>query len=268
MIDILAMINWGAEPEILKLGPLSLRWYGLLFALGFVVGYMIMQKIFVREGKGAKLLDSLTVFMVVGTVAGARLGHCLFYEPTYYLSNPLKILAVWEGGLASHGAAIGILLSLWFFAKKNPTVSFTWILDRIVIVVALAGSFIRLGNFFNSEILGSYADVPWGVVFTRLGETMPRHPAQIYESLFYLVSFLILYFTYNKNYQKLGSGFLFGLFLILIFGARFIIEFFKDPQTQFEVGMMLNMGQLLSIPFVLIGVLSIVYSYRSKKSKL
>ena len=256
---LLMTINWSVSPEIIGLGPLSLRWYGLLFALGFVVGYFIMQRIFLLENKPSKAVESLTITMILGTVIGARLGHCLFYEPQYYLANPLKMLMVWEGGLASHGAAIGILIALWIFAKRNNNISFIWIVDRIVLVVALAGAFIRLGNFFNSEILGSPADVPWAVVFSRIDD-IPRHPSQLYEAIFYLTSFFILYFSYMKNYKTLGKGYLFGLFLILIFGSRFIIEFFKEPQSQFEVGMLLNMGQWLSIPFVIIGLISIILS--------
>ncbi len=265
MHEILAAINWSVGPEIIKLGPLALRWYGLLFAAGFVIGYMIMQKIFLTEHKTEKDLEALTITMILGTVIGARLGHCLFYEPAYYLANPIKILYVWEGGLASHGAAIGILLALWIYTKQRTGVRFMWIVDRIVIVVALAGSFIRLGNFFNSEIIGSPADVPWAVVFTRI-DLIPRHPAQLYESIAYLISFFILYNYYKNNYKTMGDGFLFGLFLILIFGARFIIEFFKAPQSPFEIGMTLDMGQLLSIPFILIGLGSIIYSYKRKKS--
>lgn len=264
MSELLSVIYWGISPEIIQIGPLSLRWYGLLFALGFIVGYLIMQKIFLKEHKSEKDLEALTITMILGTVIGARLGHCFFYEPAYYLANPLKILYVWEGGLASHGAVIGILTALWIYVRKRPNIAFMWIVDRIVIVIALAGCFIRLGNFFNSEILGSPADVPWSVVFSRIDD-LPRHPAQLYESIFYLISFFILFFTYKRNYQKLGSGFLFGLFLILIFGSRFFIEFFKDPQSPFEAEMFLNMGQTLSIPLVLLGIVSIILSFRKKR---
>lgn len=254
---LLAFVSWDISPEIVKLGPLSLRWYGLLFALGFVVGYLIMQKIFIKENKPAKDLEALTIFMILGTVVGARLGHCFFYEPAYYLANPIKLLYVWEGGLASHGAAIGILTSLWLYVKKRPHITFMWIVDRIVIVVALAGCFIRLGNFFNSEIIGAATDVPWGVIFSKVDE-LPRHPAQIYEALAYLVSFFVLYFTYTKKHKELGSGYLFGLFLILIFGVRFFVEFVKEPQVAFEATMILNMGQILSIPFVILGVVLVI----------
>lgn len=266
MYEVISMINWGVGPEIIKLGPLSLRWYGLLFALGFVVGYLIMQKIFLDEKKPAKDLESLTITMILGTVIGARFGHCFFYEPEYYLANLHKVLYVWEGGLASHGAAIGILFALWLFVSKRKHITYMWIVDRIVVVVALAGFFIRLGNFFNSEILGSPADVPWAVIFTRIDD-IPRHPAQLYEAFAYLISFFVLYFTYKKNHQKLGQGFLFGLFLVLIFGFRFFVEFFKENQSAFEAGMILNMGQILSIPLVLIGIASILISMKYKRSK-
>jgi len=263
MLEFIMAINWSVNPEIIGIGPLSLRWYGLLFALGFVVGYFIMQKIFLLENKSNKDLESLTITMIVGTILGARLGHCFFYEPQYYLANPLKMLMVWEGGLASHGAAIGIIFALWIFSKRRNNISFVWISDRIVIVVALAAMFIRLGNFFNSEIIGSQTDVPWAVVFTRFDD-LPRHPTQLYEAIFYLFSFITLYITYAKSYKTIGKGYLCGLFLLLIFGSRFIIEFFKEPQSQFEVGMLLNMGQLLSIPFIIIGIISIFISRKFK----
>ena len=182
---MLAYIDWSVGPDIIDIGIIKIRWYGLLFALSFVLGYQIMLKVFKYEGHTQKQLDSLTIFMILGTVIGARLGHCLFYEPGYYLSNPLEILKVWNGGLASHGAALGIIFSLFLFSKKHKTISFPWILDRIVIVVALSGFFIRTGNFFNSEIIGVPTDLPWAVIFHRIDE-LPRHPSQVYEAFAYL----------------------------------------------------------------------------------
>lgn len=252
-MNYFSIIYWNASPEIIKLGPLSLRWYGLLFALGFVVGYLIMQKIFINENKSQKDLDALTVAMILGTVIGARLGHCFFYEPSYYLANPEKILFVWEGGLASHGGALGILIALYFYLKKRPQISFLWLADRLVIVTALAGSFIRLGNFFNSEIYGAPTNVPWAVVFSKVDD-LPRHPSQIYEAVAYLLTFVILYVLYKRHYKEIKQGFLLGLFFILVFGFRFLVEFLKAPQVAFEMQMPLNMGQILSIPFIIAGI--------------
>ncbi|MEJ5261596.1 MAG: prolipoprotein diacylglyceryl transferase [Ignavibacterium sp.] len=250
---IISYIWWEVSPEIVKLGPFSLRWYGLLFALGFVLGYIILSKVYKKEKKPLEDLEKLSVYVILGTVIGARLGHCLFYDPAYYLTNPIEILKVWQGGLASHGAAIGILTALYLFSKKRKDQNLIWILDRLVIVVALGGALIRLGNLFNSEIIGKATDVPWAFVFIRVDE-IPRHPTQLYESLFYFVSFLILYFIYQKKSISLKPGFLFGLFLILIFGFRFFIEFLKENQSAFESALPINMGQILSIPFVLLGL--------------
>lgn len=252
-MDISAYINWNVSPEIFRIGPVAIRWYGLLFALGFVIGYQIMTKFFLKEKRPLKDLEALTITMIVGTIVGARLGHCLFYDPVYYLSNPVKILKIWEGGLASHGAAIGILLALWYYTKKHPKYTMLWLLDRIVIVVALAGAFIRLGNFFNSEIIGTPVSLPWAVIFTRI-DTIARHPAQLYESLSYLLIFIYLFRSYYKFDGKIPKGRFFGIFLILVFSARFIIEFFKEVQSPFEHNLPLDLGQLLSIPFILAGI--------------
>lgn len=261
-MSILAYIDWGISPEIFRIGSLAPRWYGLLFALGFVVGYFIMQRIFKIEGKTQKALDALSITMIISTIVGARLGHCLFYEPEIYLSDPIKILFIWQGGLASHGAAIGIIFGLWLYVKRQQDITLMWILDRIVIVVALAGCFIRLGNFFNSEILGIEATVPWAVIFSRIDD-VPRHPVQIYEALSYLAIFFVLNSLYNKYKSITPKGLLFGLFLILIFGARFTLEYFKTAQASFEADDSLKMGQLLSIPFILLGIYFII---RSKKN--
>jgi len=258
---ILNFINWNIDPEIVGFWGLSIRYYGVLFAASFFFGYIIMQKIFNKEGLKVELLDKLTVYMAVGTVLGARLGHCLFYEPAYYLANPIKILMIWQGGLASHGAAIGILISLWYFSKKNKK-PYLWTLDRIVIVVALAGFFIRMGNFMNSEIYGIETSLPWGVIFLRNGETVAKHPTQIYEALSYLFIFVLLYFIYNKKGTQIRQGLIFSIFLILLFTVRFFIEFIKNDQVGFEQGMSLNMGQWLSIPFILVGLFLL---YRSLK---
>jgi prolipoprotein diacylglyceryl transferase len=249
-------IHWSPSPEILSFGSFAIRWYGLLFACSFIFGYIILQRVFKKEGIPIKLLDELTTYMIIGTIVGARLGHVFFYEPEWYLAHPIKIFEVWEGGLASHGAAIGIILTLIIFSrvKKRP---FLWVIDRIVIVVALSGFFIRMGNLMNSEIYGNVTSLPWGFYFERSlfpeEGKLPRHPTQIYEALSYLVIFVYLLWYYYKKDGKPAPGFIFGMFLILVFGVRFFIEFLKMPQVGFEKGMTLNMGQLLSIPFVLAG---------------
>nr|NQU91940.1 prolipoprotein diacylglyceryl transferase [Bacteroidota bacterium] len=253
---VLTFIEWSVSPEVFPGTWFPVRWYGLLFAGGFFFGYLIMQKIFKYENLPIKLLDQLATYMVIATIVGARLGHVLFYEPALYFDDPLEILKIWNGGLASHGAAIGILFALWLFSMKNKKPYF-WVLDRIVIVVALAGVFIRLGNLMNSEIFGIETTLPWGFIFTSWDQ-VPRHPTQIYEALGYLLIFIYLYRYYWKTDGKPRPGYLFGMFLVLLFAIRFLIEFVKVPQVQFESGMMLNMGQWLSIPFIIIGLIIIV----------
>jgi len=248
---LLTFIEWNPSPEIFPGTWLPVRWYGLLFASGFFFGYLIMQKIFKHEKLPIKLLDQLATYMIVATIIGARLGHVLFYEPAIYLSDPLEILKIWNGGLASHGAAIGILVALYLFSRKNKKPYF-WVVDRIVIVVALAGFFIRMGNLMNSEIFGVATNVPWAFIFVQF-DNVPRHPTQIYEGLSYLAIFGYLYWFYWKTDGKPRPGYIFGMFLILLFTVRFVIEFVKVPQVGFESNMALNMGQWLSVPFVLLG---------------
>jgi len=263
---IFAFIEWSVSPEIFHLGPISVRWYGFLFAMAFVAGYFIMTWVFKKEDRPQPDLEQLSVYMIFGTVIGARLGHCLFYNPSYYLSNPIEIFKVWEGGLASHGAALGILIAIYLFSKKKKKYSMLWVLDRVVIVVALAGTFIRLGNLFNSEIIGKTTDVSWAFIFTAVDD-LPRHPAQLYESIAYLIFFIILWFVYYKGFEKNRDGLLFGLFLVLVFTFRFFVEFLKENQSAFERGMILDMGQLLSIPFVIAGIIFISRSFKSKTKK-
>ena len=261
---LLNYINWNVDPEIFRVGSFAVRWYGLLFAASFFFGYIILLKVFKKENIPVNVLDTLTTYMVIGTVIGARLGHCLFYEPSYYLSHPVEILKVWEGGLASHGAAIGIIVTIIIFGrvKKLP---FLWVMDRVVIVVALSGLFIRLGNLMNSEIFGYPTLLPWGFKFLRASHPQdldPRHPTQLYEGISYFFIFIfLLYYYYRKN-GKPAQGFLFGVFLIAVFGMRFLIEFLKEPQESFEKSMVLNLGQILSIPLILTGIYLV---YRAKK---
>lgn len=258
------VIPWDPDPEIFRIGSFAVRWYGLLFASSFLFGYIIMRRIFRNEGLDENVLDRLTIYMALGTILGARLGHCFFYEPAYYLKHPAEILKIWHGGLASHGAAIGILIALWLFVRKEKK-GYAWVLDRIAIVTALAGFFIRMGNLMNSEIYGVETTVPWGFVFLRNNEYVPKHPTQIYEGLTYLLVFFLLYFYYWRKKGNVYQGMLISIFLILVFTARFFIEFVKEVQVPFESAMTLNMGQLLSIPFVLMGIIGLYLSIRFKK---
>jgi len=261
---ILNYISWNVDPEIFHIGSLSVRWYGILFAAAFVFGYFIMLRIFRKEGVSQELLDKLSIYMGVATVAGARLGHCLFYQPDYYFHYPLEILMIWKGGLASHGAALGILFALWIFSRKAHK-SYWWTLDRIVIVVALSGFFIRTGNLMNSEIFGKPADLAWAFVFFR-DNLVPRHPTQIYEAVSYLLLFFFLYYAYfRKNYGE-KSGLLFGIFMIVLWTMRFFIEFLKETQEPFENNLFLNMGQLLSIPLIIAGIVILYLSHKGKLS--
>jgi prolipoprotein diacylglyceryl transferase len=258
------VIPWNVNPEIFRVGEFAVRWYGLLFASAFLFGYILMHRIFKNENLSDASLDRITIYMAVGVIVGARLGHCLFYEPGYYLSHPFEIIKIWHGGLASHGAAIGILIAIWLFVRKEKK-DYTWALDRIAIVVALAGVFIRMGNLMNSEIYGVETTVPWGFVFLRNGETAPKHPTQIYEALAYLFIFFLLFRLYWSRKGEHIQGTLISLAMILIFVARFFIEFLKEDQVEFERGMSLNMGQILSIPFIIAGCVWLWISLKNKK---
>ena len=256
-------INWNVDPELFSIGAFRIGYYNILFILGFLTGYPIVKGFFKREHLQTSILDNLLYTLFFSAAIGARLGHCFFYDPAYYFSHPLEILMIWKGGLASHGGTIGILLGVWFYVKKyGPKYGFNyiWLLDRIAIPTALAACFIRLGNLMNSEIYGVETSLPWGFVFLRRGETMPMHPTQIYEALCYLLIFLLLLWVYRRFLPKLKTGVFLGLFLILVFTSRFFIEYIKNPQVAFEDKMTLDMGQWLSIPFVLFGIGLIVYA--------
>jgi phosphatidylglycerol:prolipoprotein diacylglycerol transferase len=259
---MLANLHWNLDPVIVEIGPIALRWYGVCFAAGFLIGYSIMQRIYRQEGKPEKDLDSLCVVLVVGTIVGARLGHCLFYDPGGYLAHPLEIFKIWKGGLASHGGVIGNLIALWLYARKRPGQPYLWLLDRVVIPTALTAGLIRLGNFFNSEIVGTPSDLPWAIVFER-HSPVARHPAQLYESLCYFAIFAIMILLYRRRRARTPHGFLVGWFMIMTFSARFLIEFIKEPQTERMRDAALNTGQWLSIPAVLFGVW-LVWSSRKR----
>ena len=266
-------INWDISPEIFNLGGISIRYYGLLFAVAFILGYKVEEKMFKSEGLPMAWLDKLWLYVAIATIVGARLGHCIFYDWAYYSQHPLEMILpvrfspefkfTGYQGLASHGAAIGIIAGLWYYSRKVSKKSIFWILDRAVIPIALAGFFIRTGNLMNSEIVGLPTNMPWGFRFMNSdlpNPELPRHPAQLYEAICYLFSFFVLMYLYWRTNVKKKMGFIFGAFLILIFSARFIIEFVKEVQEPWEAGMALNMGQILSIPFILAGIFMLWYS--------
>ena len=270
MSALTAAITWNADPVLFHLGSLQVRWYGLMFAIGFLIGYKIVEKMFRHEGAPERWLGILLLWLGAGTIIGARLGHVFFYEWEAYSQHPLHILYIWEGGLASHGGAIGIIICVILFSifttKKSPL----WTFDRIVIPVALVGALIRLGNLFNSEIYGHPTGLPWGVIFLRGDEYpgLPCHPTQLYEALCYLALFGLLMWMYWKRNAEERPGLIFGVFLVILFTCRFLIEFVKNDQVAFEANMTLNMGQLLSIPFVLFGAILIIRAMRQPRLHL
>ncbi|HEX8547093.1 MAG TPA: prolipoprotein diacylglyceryl transferase [Cytophagaceae bacterium] len=355
-------ILWNASPEIFQIGSFPLRWYGLLFASGFLIGQQILIRIYKQEGKSEKHVETLTLYMIIATVVGARLGHCLFYQPDYYLKNPIEILKIWEGGLASHGATLGILIAIYIYSKKTTGQSYLYVLDRLVITIALAGCLIRIGNLMNSEIIGKPTNLDTGFIFVNGTKTLlndhfgelledveireggkdtiinnrryagldltfepllnnisdtllrelvqnkvkdqllyssdpdvadhiwvrdgavpitmgrkeekpiatmhifgiPRHPTQLYEALMALCLFFFLFYTYEKTKERTPEGRIFGLFVVLLFSFRFAVEFLKEPQVEFESTMDYNMGQLLSIPLIIVGLFVLIKSYRKR----
>lgn len=255
-------IVWNVDPQLFSFGPFHIRWYGLFFALGFLLGYEIMGQIYRREKRNLEHLSDLLLYLMVGTVIGARLGHVFFYQPDYYLAHPWEIPKIWEGGLASHGGFAGVLIALYLYLRKHRDMSFLQLADRLAIPCLLAATMIRIGNFFNSEILGTPSNLPWAIVFARV-DNIPRHPAMLYEALAYFLVFCALYVAYWKTTIIQHPGRVLGITLATCFLARFLIEFVKENQVPFENRMPLNMGQLLSIPFILAG-LYLIYASRPK----
>ena len=268
LLNVLTYIIWDINPDIFTIPIINhpVRWYGLLFALSFLISQQIMYFIYKKEGRPIKEVDTLTIYMVVATIVGARLGHVLFYDPIHYFQNPHKIVMVWEGGLASHGGVIGVILTLYLFARK-VNVSYLWTLDRISIVAALIFCMIRLGNLMNSEMIGIPTNLPWGFIFMSK-DNIPRHPAQLYEAIHYLISFIILFWVWSRQKDRMKNGFLFSLALIIMFSFRFIDEFFKIDQVEFEDGMILNMGQILSLPFIMIGIVMLILTMGKKRETI
>ena len=261
MLDI---IYWNADPVLISFGPLAVRWYGLAFAIGFTVGYAIVAKMFKHEGAPERWLGILLTYVVIATIVGARLGHVFFYEWDYYSQHPGEILKIWEGGLASHGGTIAIIIALflysWFVTKKPAS----WVFDKIVVAIALVGGLIRLGNLMNSEIYGGPTDLPWGFVFLRNGETLPHHPTQIYEAGCYFLLFALLMWMYWKKNCEERPWLITGVFFLGIFVPRFFIEYLKNVQVESEYAMIeqygMNLGQMLSIPFILLGAFLVVWA--------
>lgn len=275
----MTFIQWNIDPEIVRIAGISVRYYGILFAVGLMLCGWLLKWIFKNEKIAQEKLDTLTIYGVIGIVAGARLVHCLFYEPSYYLANPMEIVLpvtfLPDGGieftgyqgLASHGGALGFLIALFFYSRKTGQ-SMIVTVDLVAVVAALAGVFIRLGNLMNSEILGVATSRPWGFIFERV-DFVPRHPAQLYEAIAYLLIFAIMMWLYHTRRESLRNGFFFGLVLVLVFTSRFFIEFFKENQVAFEDQLTFNMGQLLSLPYVLIGAAFMVYGLvKTKKDKV
>lgn len=269
-----AIIHWNVNPELTKLlGIFPLTYYGMLFVTGIALAYYVMFRIYKRENIPSDYFDRLPIYVVLGTIIGARLGHFLFYQPAYLWQAPLEVLLPIEKingsyhfsgyrGLASHGGTLGIIVAVILYCRKTK-LGFLWVVDRLAIVAPLTGAFIRMGNFMNSEIIGKPTNSGYGVVF-QLVDDIPRHPAQLYEAAAYLIIFGIMLYCYQKNTKP--DGFIFGIFLIMLFSARFCIEFFKEEQVAFEQGMRLNMGQWLSIPFVLGGLALAVYKKSGVRS--
>lgn len=259
---MLEAIIWNADPVLFSFGPVAVRWYGLSFAIGFTIGYVIVAKMFKHEGAPEKWLGILLTYVVIATIVGARLGHVFFYEWGYYSQHPAQIFKIWEGGLASHGGTIALIIALFlfsYFVSKKPA---SWVFDKIVVAIALVGCLIRLGNLMNSEIYGGYTDLPWGFIFVRNGETLAAHPTQIYEALCYLLLFCLLMWMYWKKNAEERPWLITGVFFIGIFLPRFLIEYIKNVQVQSEYEMIarygMNIGQMLSIPFILLGVVLII----------
>ena len=272
---MLSDITWTADPAIFTIGSKEIRWYSLMFIIGFGIGYKIVERMWRRESINPKWIDPLLYYTLIGTVVGARLGHCLFYDPGYYLSHPIEILKVWEGGLASHGGVLGIIVAIYFYSKYVSRQSMLWTFDKLVVPTGLVAALIRIGNLINHEVYGLPTDRPWGFRFIenlhawRQGAepvfSAPSHPTQIYEAVCYLLTFVLCIWLYFKKDAWKKEGLIFGIFMICIFTARFFIEFLKNNQEDFEAAMPINMGQCLSIPFVVTGIYFVVRAWRRSR---
>jgi len=253
------------SPSFSSIGPIQPYWYGVMFASGFIFGYMLTGKLYRDAGRTQEELDRILIYVLIATVIGARLGHVIFYDLEYYLRNPMLIPAIWQGGLASHGAAIAILIAMYLYVKRTPNMTYWWLADRVVPGVAVGGMFIRIGNFFNSEILGRATDLPWAIIFERV-DMVPRHPTMLYESLLCVLLIVVLMGIYYKYDKKPPEGAIFGSFLVILFTGRFLLEFTKVPQAEFATDWAINMGQWLSIPLVLFGIWLLVKKVKWKST--
>jgi len=254
---------WNVNPNILELGSIQLRWYGLLFVGSFFLGLMILQWIYKREKRNPEILDNLLIYIMIGAVIGSRLMHCFAYEPEFYLSHPLEILKVWKGGLASHGGLLGVLVALYVFSRKYKE-SYMWLLSRVAIPGALTAAFVRFGNLFNSEILGLPTDKPWAIIFERV-DMIPRHPVQLYEAFAYLFLVLILVTVYKKVDSSFATKILPGIFLTYMFIVRFLLEYTKTRQADYTTSLPFTTGQMLSVPFILVGIVWITWAIKTRK---
>lgn len=247
-------MTWNVDPELLSIGPFSLRYYSLMFIIGFLLMGEYVRRLFAKYGKDPELVSSLTTHIIAGMLIGSRLVHCVFYEPQYYFSHPLDILKIWEGGLASHGGYLGVIIAVWVFMRKHPEVRFFWIMDLIAGPCLFVGGLIRIGNLFNSEIVGRHSDVPWAIIFQRV-DPFPRHPAQIYEAIGYFTIAGILFWMEKKKFQEWKKGSILAAAIILSFTFRFFIEFVKEEQATIAMSSLINMGQWLSVAFVIGGII-------------
>ncbi|MDC3077407.1 prolipoprotein diacylglyceryl transferase [Flavobacteriales bacterium] len=271
------IIEWAPNEKIFSLGPIAIHWYSMMFLLAFYIGFQILKKIYIKEKKNVALLDPFLVHMVLGTIIGARLGEVFFYNWEYFQNNLLEIFLpiklndsgvdfIGFRGLSSHGATVGIIISIFIYKIRYKYDSVLWIFDRLVIAVAIGGMFVRIGNFFNSEIVGKFTNSDFGVVFLNRGDSLPRHPAQLYEAFGYLILFILLVLVYNKSKLSQKKGFIFGFFLITLFSIRFVVEYVKESQGGIEKTLgIISTGQWLSIPFIIIGILLMINSFIIKK---
>lgn len=268
---MIAAIDWNVKSELIE-GWATPNKYGLLFVTGLIIGFFVIKRMFKKEGIPESLLDKLLIYVVLSTIIGARLGHVFFYDWPAYSRDLISIFKIWEGGLASHGAAIAILIALYIYSKRVSKRPMLWILDRIAAPIAIAGCFIRLGNLVNHEIIGTPTDLPWGFIFHYASEDtlingvqVPRHPAQLYEAIYYLLTFALLMYLYWKTRAKYRLGIIFGTFMIVLWMGRLLIEFVKIGQTERDDVWALNTGQLLSIPLILAGVVILIMGLRRKE---
>ena len=269
----LLQIDWNPSPELFKIGPLAIRYYSLMFVIAFMLGLHLMKKVFINDKIPIEKLDTLFMYMVISILLGARLGHFIFYDPQFLFEKPLEVFLPFRfspkfeftgfAGLASHGAAIGVIIAMYIFSKKVLKKPLLYILDRLTIPVTCGAIFVRIGNLINSEIIGKATNSDYGFIFRRLGEDFPRHPAQLYEAFGYLIAFIVAWYMYWKTDKKKKLGFLFGLSFSMIWTVRFIVEFYKEVQVDERATWVLNTGQWLSIPLVMIGL----YMMFRKESK-